>query len=317
MIRKTYFVLKVLSGGKKMNLNQLRYFVAAAETSSFTSAASQYYISQTAVTQQIKALEEIVGVPLFDRSSRPIALTPAGNAFLIDAKAILERVNRAMDRVQEASVGFVGSLRVGYTKGYEKSDISKTLRAFRSRYPNVLLSCYRNDTDALAAGLQRGEYDLIFTWDSTELWKEKNTVCRLAERNPLVAAVYSNHPFASRKVLKRSELKNESILYMTPSSTGDSAGDQQFYELYHSAGYQPDIIFRSNDAESILMMVAAGEGISLLPEYVTRGHGNSEELVFIPLEGEEDKVEIIAAWPKESNNPVLRRFTDFVWKEDK
>ncbi len=65
------------------------------------------------------------------------------------------------------------------------------------------------------------------------------------------------------------------------------------------------------------MMVAAGEGISLLPEYVTRGHGNSEELVFIPLEGEEDKVEIIAAWPKESNNPVLRRFADFVWSEEK
>lgn len=299
-----------------MNLNQLRYFVAAAESGSFTSAASQYYISQTAVTQQIKALEELMGVPLFDRSSRPISLTPAGNAFLIDAKAILERVNRAMDRVQEASVGFVGSLRVGYTKGYERSSLSGKLKAFRTRYPNVLISCYRNETDALAAGLLRGEYDIIFTWDSTELAKDKNTVCRLAERDPLMVAVYTNHPFARRDKLKRSELRNENILYMTPSSTGESAGDQHFFELYRNAGYQPNILFRSNDAESILMMVAAEEGISLLPAYVTKHQGDSDDLVFIPLDGEEDAVEIIAAWLKESNNPVLRRFTDFVWKDE-
>ena len=300
-----------------MNINQLRYFVAAAESRSFTSAAAQYYISQTAVTQQIKALEEVVGVPLFDRSSRPISLTPAGNAFLIDAKAILERVNGAMDRVLEASVGFVGSLRVGYTKGYEKSGISQTLRAFRSEYPNVLISCYRADTDALAAGLLRGEYDIIFTWDSTELSKDKNTVTRLADSAPLVAAVYSSHPFARRKTLRRSELRNESILYMTPSSTGDSAGDQHFFELYHNAGYAPNIIFRSNDAESILMMVAAGEGISLLPNYVINGHHNEDQLVFIPLAGAGETAEIIAAWPREGNNPVLKRFTDFVWGEEK
>ncbi len=300
-----------------MNINQLRYFVAAAEAKSFTSAAAQYYISQTAVTQQIKALEEIVGVPLFDRTSRPISLTPAGNAFLIDAKAILERVNGAMDRVQEASVGFVGSLRVGYTKGYEDSELSKTLRAFRSEYPNVLISCYRNDTDALAAGLLRGEYDIIFTWDSTELAKDKNTVTHAVESDPLMVAVYSAHPLASRKTLQRSELRNEGILYMTPSSTGESAGDQHFFDLYRNAGYAPNIVFRSNDAESILMMVAAGEGISLLPSYVTKEHGNTEQLVFIPLEGAEETVEIIAAWLKEGNNPVLKRFTDFVWGGEK
>ena len=106
-----------------MNINQLRYFVSAAENRSFTKAAAQYYISQTAVTQQIQALEYTVGVALFDRSSRPISLTPAGKLFLADAKAILERINHSINRVQEASVGFVGNLRIGYTKGYEKSEL--------------------------------------------------------------------------------------------------------------------------------------------------------------------------------------------------
>ena len=74
-----------------MNRNQLRYFVAAAEHLSFTRAAEQYYISQTAVTQQIHLLEETLGCELFDRSTRPVSLTSAGRSFLLDAKAILER----------------------------------------------------------------------------------------------------------------------------------------------------------------------------------------------------------------------------------
>ena len=82
-----------------MNRNQLRYFVSAAEHRSFTKAAEQYYISQTAVTQQIQQLEQTLGCELFDRSTRPVSLTSAGKSFLLDAKAILERMSRAQERV--------------------------------------------------------------------------------------------------------------------------------------------------------------------------------------------------------------------------
>lgn len=81
-----------------MNTNQLKYFVAAAENQSFTKAAEQHYVSQTAVTQQIRLLEETLGCRLFDRTTRPVTLTTAGRAFLIEAKAILERMSRAIDR---------------------------------------------------------------------------------------------------------------------------------------------------------------------------------------------------------------------------
>ena len=80
-----------------MNRNQLRYFVAAAEHRSFTKAAEQYYISQTAVTQQIRQLEESLGCALFDRSTRPVSLTSAGSAFLQDARAILDELDAALD----------------------------------------------------------------------------------------------------------------------------------------------------------------------------------------------------------------------------
>ena len=292
-----------------MNINQLKYFVSVAEHHSFTKAANQYYLSQAAITQQIRALEETMGVQLFTRNTRPVALTPAGSVFLVEAKAILERMDSALVRTREASTGLVGSLRVGYTKGYECSDLSAKLRSFHQSYPNVLITCFRLDTDMLASGLLSGEYDIIFTWDSTNLRQSESTEHRLIERVPLVAALYGSHPFARRKSLHRRELKGETFLYMSPSGTGYSSGDDFFLELYQKAGYQPNILLRSNDIESILMMVAAEVGISILPDYCTKMR-QSEDLVFVPLEGAEEREEILAFWRREDLGLPLRHFVE-------
>lgn len=291
-----------------MNINQLKYFVAVAEYKSFTKAANQYYISQTAITQQIHALEELMGILLIDRTKRPIALTAAGNAFLPEAKQILKQVNTAISRVQDASTGLVGTLRIGYTKGYERSNLSNILKNFHRDYPNILITCYRCDTDMLAARLLNNEYDIIFTWDSTNILQEDNIEYKLIELAPLSVALYSSHPLAHRNSLSRQELKNEAILYMSPSGSGESYGDNHFLELYKQAGYQPNILFRSSDAESILMMVAAEEGISILPSYFTDKLTDAENLVFLPLIGEGEYEQIIAVWRKDDSAPALRQF---------
>ncbi|MCF2664308.1 LysR family transcriptional regulator [Oscillibacter valericigenes] len=295
-----------------MNINQLRYFVAVAEQRSFTKAANQYYLSQTAVTQQVRALEETLGVQLLDRNSRPVSLTPAGAVFLTEAKAILERMNTAVSRARDASTGLVGSVRIGYTKGYERSDLSNKLRAFHRDYPNILLTCFRCDTDMLAAGLLNGEYDIIFTWDSTNIRQESQVELRMVERARLVVALYGSHPFARRTALRRSELKNETILFMTPSSTGASFGDDHFMQLYQQAGYLPNILLRSNDVESILMMVAAEEGISILPAYCTDKLTNADNLIFVPLIGEEETEDILAVWRKDDPSQALQHFLERV-----
>lgn len=293
-----------------MNLNQLKYFVAVAEYRSFTKAATQYYLSQTAITQQVRALEATLGVQLFDRNSRPISLTPAGATFLKEAKAILVRMDTAIGRTRDASTGLVGSLRIGYTKGYEHSDLSSKLRRFHRAYPNILMTCFRCDTDQLAAGLLNSDYDIIFTWDSTNLSQESQIETRLIERAQLMVAMYSSHPFAQRPYLRRAELKNETILFMTPSSTGESYGDSYFMQLYQRAGYQPNILIRSNDAESLLMMVAAEEGISILPDYCRANLNRSDNLVFIPLEGAEETEDILAAWRKDDPSLPLQHFLE-------
>lgn len=291
-----------------MNLNQLKYFVAVAEHQSFTKAATQYYLSQTAITQQIRALEKTVGTRLIDRNSRPIELTPSGKVFLIEAKAILERMDMALTRTREVSAGMEGPLRIGYTKGYERSSLVGRLRSFHQAYPSILVTCHRCDTDTLAAGLLNDEYDIIFTWDSTNLHQDPRVELRLVERCPLVVALYGAHPLARRQHLSRADLKGETILFMSPSGTGDSFGDAHYIELYHKAGYQPNILLRTSDIESILMMVAAEEGISIFPTYCISRLTDTDNLVFIPLDGEEEIEEILAAWRKEDMSPSLQYF---------
>lgn len=293
-----------------MNINQLKYFISVAEYKSFTKAANQYYISQTAITQQIHALEEQMAVTLIDRRKRPIALTPAGNVFLQEAKAIVERMNFAMRKVHDASTGLVGTLRIGYTKGYERSNLSNVLRSFHLDYPNILITCYRCDTDMLAAGLFNNDYDIIFTWDSTNIMQEEGIGFKLIERAPLTVTLYTSHPLANRTSLTRKELKNESILYMSPSGSGESYGDNQFLEMYRQAGYQPNILFRSSDTESILMMIAAEEGISILPSYITSKLTNAENLVFVPLVGEGEFEQILSVWKTDNQSLALQHFLE-------
>lgn len=291
-----------------MNLNQLHYFISVAESGSFTKAALNHYVSQTAITQQIHALEESVGAKLLNRSSRPVSLTPAGKVFLKETREILGRMDAALQRTREASTGLEGELRLGYTKGYEHSDLPKYLRRFHHEYPNVLISCYRCDTDMLASGLLSGDYDVIITWDSSNLRQEDALRLRVLEHVPLRVALYANHPLARRRELSRKDLRQENILFMSPSGTGDSFGDAHYIRLYQQAGYQPNILLRSNDMESILMMVAAEEGISIVPEYTHTWNVGTENVVFVPLSGEGETEEILIAWRKNDDNPALEHF---------
>lgn len=299
-----------------MNSTQLNYFVSAAECRSFTKAAEQHYVSQAAVTQQIRLLEEALGCDLFDRSTRPVALTPAGRVFLIEAKAILERMHQAAGRVHDASTGLTGTLRVGYVRGYERSDLSRLMQRFHEGHANVLITFYRCSTDVLAAGLLNNEYDIIFTWDSTNLKQNPGISYRAVENAGLVVALYARHPFAQRRSLRRHELRGENILYMSPSAAGDSYGDAFFMQLYKDAGYKPNILFRSSDTESILMMVASEEGISILPDYCTHKLYNADNLVFVPLVGSGEREEIIAAWRKDQSSPIFFQFLELLCAED-
>ena len=293
-----------------MNLNQLKYFVSVAENRSFSAAAEENYITQTAMTQQIRALEDDLGLILINRSTRPVTLTAAGISFLADAKLILKRMADARERASEASSGISGILRIGYIKGFERSELSDQLRMFHRALPGVLLMCYRDTSDRLAAALQNDEYDIIFTWDSTNLRANEDFEAYEYEKARLMAALYASHPLAQRESLERPDLKGEPIIYMSPSELSDNYGDSMFMDLYRASGYEPEIVCRSTDIESILIMVAAEEGISIVPDYCVKKINNADGLVFLPMRGEQEVEEIHAIWKRDNDNVALKRLTD-------
>ena len=285
-----------------MNINQLRYFISVAEEGSFTKAGKKNFISQTAITLQVRQLEEYLGCELINRNSRPISLTVAGKTFLKEAKSIVSKMDNATLMVKEAANGLEGNLKLGYLKGYERSDLSEKLAKFHNKYPNILISAYRMASDELSSNLLSGNLDTIITWDSTNLKNNNEIEGKLIESVPLVVALYANHPLANRKFLVRSDLNNENIIYMTPSSTIDSYGDARFMELYQMAGYKPKIIFSSCDFESVLIIVSSEQGISIMPEYCTKKLDNANNLVFIPLIGNEENEEITFFYKKDNEN---------------
>ncbi|MBQ0065450.1 MAG: LysR family transcriptional regulator [Firmicutes bacterium] len=295
-----------------MNIQQLQYYISVATYQNFTKAANAHYISQTAITQQMQALETNLGIKLIDRSKRPIELTNAGKTFLQEAMAIVERYEYAVQKTKEASQGTGGTLRIGFIRGYERSSLSNYLKEFHDSHPNIFITCYREDSDTLAAGLLNGDYDLIFTWDSTNIKTEENVKSDFVENVPFYVALNTSHPFAQRKILTRKDLANQTNLYYTHAKSRFSYGDQAYMELYRQAGYEPDIVFESSNPETILMMVAANEGISILPSYVTSKLVDAENIVFIPLVGENEHEPIIRVWKSNNENELLSSFLHFI-----
>ena len=120
-----------------MNIQQLRYFLVLADTLSFTKTAEKYYISQTAVSNQIKALEEKLGVQLFQRDNRKVILTPAGKVFVKEAKSIITRIEEAVQHTKDAAEGFVGEIHVGYQRGFERTVFPKVLQDFQYEFHSL------------------------------------------------------------------------------------------------------------------------------------------------------------------------------------
>ena len=199
-------------------------------------------------------------------------------------------------------------MQLGYVCGYEHSDLPLWMRRFHGENPNILVSFYRCSADVLSSGVLGGAYDLVYTWDSTNLKQNEEVDHVTVERVRLMVALYDRHPLAQRQSLRRQELRGENILYMSPSADVESYGDAFYMELYRKAGFKPNILFRSSDAESILMMVASEEGISILPEYCTTKLNHPYNLRFVPLEGEQEVEEIVAVWRRDNRNPALNRY---------
>lgn len=164
----------------------------------------------------------------------------------------------------------------------------------------------REDPIALYEGLEKDKYDIIFNFDFNS-GNYFNFEKKLIEKIPLIVVLYEGHPLASRNILSREELKKEKFI-VNKINYLKNDGSEKILDQYIKSGFIPNIVYESIDIETILIMVSTGMGISILPEYVASIFHKNLNLVYRPLIGEDEFVEIYAFWKKQNRNPALKSF---------
>ena len=233
-----------------MNSRQLEYFLAVAHELNFTKAAESMYVSQTAVTQQIKALEEQLGVSLFERTKKKVVLTPAGKVFLQEASSILNRIDTAVERTREASSGVIGSLEIGFSVGIGNTGLAEKIQAFNEKYPNIAMKFTNQSPSMLLKMLKNGDLDLVLMPMFEERYYQKVEVRRLSTER--MSAVFPRtHVLAQKPYVTRADLKDENlILACTPES--EIGEDKRIIETFWKRGYHPNVVEKIEDVADLV-----------------------------------------------------------------
>lgn len=295
-------------GELRMNTRQLEYFVAVAEERSFTRAAKRFFVSQAALSMQVKALERDLGCKLFDRNNRNVALTPAGSSLLDDARAILARSEEAVRRARAAGSGPAGELRVGYLMGYERTDLVDMVSDFHEAYPSVRLTFLRENTTRLYDALRQEQIDVSINllWEEDAMgeieWQDMR-------RFPLVAVVPAKHPLAQRSSIALTELSSYPIIEIDWGQ-GAYGESETIVTAYREEGFNPQVSFVSRDVETTVLCVAAGLGFALMPSFIAETAVASAKVVSVPLRGFEERIRVVAAWMPKRKNELIDVFLD-------
>ncbi|WP_238156987.1 LysR family transcriptional regulator [Kribbella sp. VKM Ac-2571] len=241
-----------------MELQQLRYVVAVAETNNFTRAAERCLVVQSALSHQIARLERELGARLFDRTSRRVRLTPAGTAFLPAARQCLDAAERAAAEAA-AAVGLVrGRLAVGLIPTVAAVDIPAALRDFRRQYPDVRISLRVGASEKLADQVKEGILDVAFLGLPTTA-RPQGVETRELARDRLVAVVPPDHALAAESSVTLQRLASEVFVDLPPRTAGRLQSDQAF----EAAGLVRDVAFEVSTAELMARLVSERLAVAL------------------------------------------------------
>lgn len=275
-----------------IELRHLRYFIAVAEELHFGRAAARLNISQPPLSQQIQLLEQQVGARLLARTNRSVELTAAGRQFLADSRQIMSQVDDAAARAARLHLGETGEIRIGFTSSAPFiSAVSTTLSSFRRDYPDVHIQTREINTREQIAPLNEG---------SLELGLMRNT--RLPDtlswqkilREPLLAMIPSDHPLASLPAVSLAALAKEPFVFFDPH-VGTGLYDD-ILGLMRRYGQAPAIAQEVGEAMTIIGLVAAGLGVSILPASFKRVQ--LDEMRWIPLAEEDAVSEMWLVWSR-------------------
>lgn len=248
-----------------MELRHLRYFIAVADHNSFTAAARRVHVSQSALSGQIRDLEDELGVTLFDRNNRAVALSPEGEVFIQEARQIVAHAERAREMALRASRGELGELTVGFCGPATASFLPSCVRDFRLGHPDVALSLRDINPVGQLVALVGDDIDVGFTRTIPKRYREL-LISEVLYREPVLAVLPASHPLTKKRAIRLIDLAEEPfVLYYRD---GEPEMFDTIIGMCKRAKFSPRIIDSPDLVQTVLTWIESEQGVSLVPACV-------------------------------------------------
>lgn len=285
-----------------VELRQLRYFLIVSEELHFGRAARRLYMAQPPLSQQIRRLEEELGTPLLQRTSRSVSLTPAGRALQARARDILQAVEEAEQEVRLISSGQQGRLRIGFIPAAMETTFPEALRTFRQENPEVEFSLREMHSTDQLEGLRDGSLDTglirLVGRDLAGLhWS-------LFSSEPYVAALPLGHHLCDRSIISLRDLHREPLVFFYRHQ--HPLLHDSILARFRACGALPEIVMRVRTANAILALVGAGIGVSLVARQLAQHP--CPGIAFIPISDDLPPVVNALVWNPDCANPLTQQF---------
>lgn len=293
----------------KFGLRHIRYFTAVAEELHFRRAAERLGIAQPALSRAIRNLEEELEVTLFDRSTRSVQITQAGETFLKGCRGVMNAVDHTVENTRRVHHGQIGTLRIGYTDMAIAGLLPRLLKDFQTQQPGLVLQPHHDVTTTQLNKLEEGELDVGFvTGPISRLGYDQ---CMIQSES-FVCVIYEHHPLAKRSSIRLEELAHEVFVH------GTSKDWEHFHAylipLCRRSGFVPRVVQEAFNSAGILGLVACGMGVTILTESVRGSAGSG--LIVIPLEDVSEQLQTVAIWKAETSDRATGLFIDFLRRDD-
>ncbi|MGF9965333.1 acetoin biosynthesis transcriptional regulator AlsR, partial [Bacillus rhizoplanae] len=284
-----------------MELRHLQYFIVVAEELHFGRAAARLQMTQPPLSQQIQQLEQEMGVTLFSRTKRRVELTEAGELFLKEVKKAFTQIEKAVEVAQRAQRGEIGSLSIGFVGSAMYDILPPIVREYRNKFPNVSVVLHELSTPEQVEALHDNRIDVgMLRPPITSQLLQLETVQHL----PCTLCLPKAHPLASKQAIYIEDLQKESFVFIS-RNVWPTLYDN-ILSLCRDAGFSPQIVQEATEYQTVVGLVAAGIGITVIP--VSANKLYQSEVVYKEICDSNFVAELAVAYRKANINPELQEF---------
>ncbi len=284
-----------------MDTMQLQLFLSLSKTLNFTKTANEFYVTQPTVSNYIKSLESSIGVTLLKRDSHSVSLTAEGKEFVAYANQLLSLQAEAENRLRNMSEGRRGYIRIA-TLSSAAELFSLCLEEFVHKYPGVQVNVDMLEGAEMMSALDQCSYDIYFAHE--HMVSGSSSIDYLVNDTSQMALVV--HRNLADKVDMNDWSNLADCRFVSALEAGFSLSGQM-QRICRNRGIVPDIINYYNRADTVLLAVNSGVGISILPSTLIAFY-NWPNVVAFPIEGSDAVVSSIVAWNRSGGNPEVARF---------